>query len=124
MIEPFAVTARNDSGALALELRGDVDGQGLEPLLAAYAKATATLQVSEVILDFSNVGYINSSGIALIVSLLGRARADHRRVAAVGLSEHYRQIFEITRLSDFIEIRDDSGRPADAPRRSPSTASG
>ena len=55
-------------------------------------------------LDFETVDYINSTGIALIVSLLGRARAEQRPVFASGLSDHYRHIFSITRLSDFIQI--------------------
>ena len=59
----------------------------------------------KVELNFSGVDYINSTGIALIVGLLARARAAHRPIAAVGLSEHYREIFTITRLSDFMEIR-------------------
>jgi anti-sigma B factor antagonist len=58
------------------------------------------------VLDFSNVEYINSTGIAVIVGLLARARANRQTLSARGLSEHYRQIFEITRLSDFMTILD------------------
>lgn len=124
MIEPFAVTAREDRGTLELELRGDVDGRALEPLLSAYAGANAAGQVTEVVLDFGQVGYINSSGIALIVSLLGRARAEHQKVAASGLSGHYRRIFEITRLSDFIEIREDPRPVPPGTLPSPSAVTG
>ncbi len=59
------------------------------------------------------MSYINSTGIALIVGLLGRARADGVPVSACGLTDHYREIFEITRLSDFMTI-DDAGAGADA----------
>ena len=58
-------------------------------------------------LDFTRVDYINSTGIALIVRLLAEARRDHREVIAVGLSDHYREIFRITRLSDYLTIADD-----------------
>ena len=57
-----------------------------------------------VLLDFASVDYINSTGIALIVSVLAKARSEGRRVVASGLSDHYRQIFDITRLSDFIQL--------------------
>ena len=50
--------------------------------------------------------YINSTGIALIVRLLAEARRDHREVIADGLSDHYREIFRITRLSDYLTIAD------------------
>jgi anti-anti-sigma factor len=55
-----------------------------------------------VLLNFGGVGYINSTGIALIVGLLAQARKERRQLLACGLSEHYREIFEITRLSDFM----------------------
>ena len=62
--------------------------------------------VRSVILDFSRTSYINSTGIALIVQLLANARARGIALTARGLSEHYRTIFEITRLADFMRITD------------------
>ena len=73
----------------------------------AYAAYTEAAGAATLLLDFGDVAYINSTGIALIVGLLGRARADGVAVAACGLSDHYRQIFEITRLSDFMSIHAD-----------------
>ena len=63
-----------------------------------------------MLLDFTRVGYINSTGIALIVGLLARARKRGQDVRACGLAEHYREIFEITRLSDFMTILDGRAR--------------
>ena len=60
-----------------------------------------------MVLDFAGVTYMNSTGIALIVGLLARARKNGQTLAARGLSEHYREIFEITRLADFMTILDD-----------------
>jgi anti-sigma B factor antagonist len=86
-----------------LKLSGDLNGRADETLARAYA-SVAALGPRRVSLDFSRVGYINSTGIALVVRLLADARRDHREVRAIGLTEHYREIFRITRLSDFIEI--------------------
>jgi anti-sigma B factor antagonist len=83
-----------------IELSGDIDGGARDALDAAYSSAGE----GKLLLDFTNVEYINSTGIALIVGLLARARTDQRPVSARGLSEHYREIFEITRLSDFMTI--------------------
>jgi anti-anti-sigma factor len=60
-----------------------------------------------VLLNFSNVEYINSTGIALIVGVLAQARKAHLSLLTYGLSEHYREIFEITRLADFMHIYPD-----------------
>ena len=84
-------------------LSGDVDGAARTALDAAYGDASPD-PGSELLLDFSAVGYINSTGIALIVGILARARAEAVRVGVCGLTAHYRGIFEITRLSDFMTI--------------------
>lgn len=86
-----------------IRLSGRIDREAGTALDTAYATATGTSPPA-VELDFSGVEYINSTGIALIVAVLARARAEKRTIRALGLSEHYRHIFDITRLSDFIEI--------------------
>lgn len=96
-------TVRQEADVATLRLEGRIDRDALGSLDAAYVAASAG-GPAVVELDFRGVDYINSTGIALVVGLLGKARSQGRAVRAVGLSEHYRHIFEITRLSDFIEI--------------------
>ena len=86
-----------------VRLHGDLNNRADETLAKAYAQVAA-LDPHRVSLDFRRVGYINSTGIALVVRLLADARRDGRTVRAIGLTEHYREIFRITRLSDFMEI--------------------
>ena len=88
-----------------LRMHGDIDIAADEAFADAYQRATAD-GATRLVLDFADVGYINSTGIALIVRLLAEARRDHREVVANGLSEHYREIFRITRLSDYLTIVD------------------
>ena len=97
------------TGAI-IELSGDVDGTAADVMTEAYERAVADGDPATILLDFASVGYINSTGIALIVSVLARARAERRKVVASGLSAHYREIFDITRLSDFIELFPDLDR--------------
>ena len=98
---PTEATLKRTGAGTTIVLAGDIDGSAREALDAAY---TAIADDDPLLLDFSRVGYINSTGIALIVGLLARARAQARPVSACGLTEHYREIFEITRLSDFMTI--------------------
>jgi anti-anti-sigma factor len=86
-----------------VRLSGDLNAKADGALADTYAKVAA-LGAHRVSLDFGHVGYINSTGIALVVRLLAEARRDGRAVRAIGLSAHYREIFRITRLSDFMEI--------------------
>ena len=46
------------------------------------------------------------TGIGLLVTLLVRAQRSKQAVFAYGLSEHYRQIFELTRLDEAVGIHD------------------
>jgi len=107
-------TTRVLPGAAVIELAGEVDGSAAGVLTAAYERAVTasadSADLGTVVLDFAAVDYINSTGIALIVSVLARARAERRKVVASGLSAHYREIFDITRLSDFIELFPDLDR--------------
>jgi anti-sigma B factor antagonist len=98
------VDVRRLPGTVVLVIRGEIDSSASQPLQLAYAGTLGPDMATRVVLDFTAVDYMNSTGIALIVGILAQARAEHRTVAASGLSAHYRQIFEITRLSDFIEM--------------------
>jgi anti-sigma B factor antagonist len=49
---------------------------------------------------------MNSGGIGLLVTLLVRANRAKQKLLAYGLTEHYRQIFELTRLDEAIGIYD------------------
>jgi anti-anti-sigma factor len=103
-VTEFSADVLQDAGEAVLLLAGDISG-GAEPkLLAAFADTGAS---PVVVLDFADVSYINSTGIALIVGLLAEARKTGREVQARGLAEHYREIFRITRLADFMTILDE-----------------
>ena len=91
---------------VVLDITGDLRGEAREDLEAAYADAAAR-EPQTVVLNLSEVQYIDSTGIALLVGLLARTRRDGRELAAYGLSDHYREIFAITRLSEYIHVHDD-----------------
>ncbi len=99
------VTLQDRAGAAVLALHGDVNASAEAALQSAYGEATSE-NSSVLVLDFADVEYINSTGIALIVGLLAQARAREVEVRASGLSDHYREIFEITRLADFMTIEE------------------
>jgi anti-anti-sigma factor len=100
---PFGAEISEVPEEIRVRLSGDLNGRAAEALAGAYTKVAAR-DPRRVTLDFERVGYINSTGIALVVRLLADARRDGRAVRALGLTEHYREIFRITRLSDFMEI--------------------
>ena len=104
--KPLEASVRQEGNAAIISLRGEIDSFGEEALNKAYDAAEA-MGKGAVLLNFSGVDYINSTGIALIVGLLARARKSGRRLLTSGLSSHYVEIFQITRLSDFISLYPD-----------------
>lgn len=111
---PLEVTVLPDGATAILLLRGDVNGAAQVALERAYGEAVAC-GATTLLLDFADVDYINSTGIALLVGLLSKARAGAQQVHACHLDAHYREIFTITRLSDFMTIVDDEPAPGPAP---------
>jgi anti-anti-sigma factor len=101
---PTAVRHRDRTAVI--DIVGDVNGSAEDSLERAWADATGD-GPEAVVLNFEGAGYINSTGIALIVGMLAKARARGIPIRAYGLTPHYREIFEITRLADFLAINPD-----------------
>jgi anti-sigma B factor antagonist len=88
-----------------IDIRGDITAQSEDVLMDAYGRASGD-GVSAIVLNFTGLDYMNSGGIGLLVTLLVRAQRQGQRVLAYGLSDHYRQIFELTRLDEAVGIHD------------------
>ncbi len=94
---------RANSTACIVDINGEINAQAENMLMDAYNQASHN-GIRSIILNFSNLEYMNSSGIGLLVTLLIRVRRQNQRLLAYGLSEHYHQIFELTRLNEAIGL--------------------
>jgi anti-sigma B factor antagonist len=88
-----------------IDIEGDVSAFAEDTLMEAYAEAS-TPTSRTIILNFKGLEYMNSSGIGLLVTLLIRINRQKQRMLAFGLSDHYKHIFELTRLNEAIGIYD------------------
>jgi anti-sigma B factor antagonist len=88
-----------------IDVEGEFNAFAEAVLMDAYNQASDG-QVRAIILNFEGLEYMNSSGIGLLVTLLIRINREKQRLLTYGLSEHYRSIFQITRLDDAIAIHD------------------
>lgn len=105
----MAVTPMNaerlDEHVGVVRVRGDITAGSEKELMEAYGQATGS-GTTAIVIDFSGLEYMNSGGIGLLVTLLVRANRQKQRLMASGLNQHYRQIFELTRLDEAIAIFD------------------
>jgi anti-sigma B factor antagonist len=86
-----------------IDIQGDVTGFAENALMDAFAQASNG-SASTILLNFSGLDYMNSSGIGLLVTLLIRSQRQKQRLMAYGLSNHYQEIFKLTRLNEAISI--------------------
>ena len=102
MAETTTMNTRAVTDAVSvIDVVGDVDPSTEDVLLEAFAKCESA-QV--VVLNFEDMAYMNSGGIGLLVTMLVRAQRNGQALRAYGLSDHYRHIFQLTRLDDTIRL--------------------
>jgi anti-sigma B factor antagonist len=103
MNQPFHAEIRQVNDQVIIDLQGEINALANQELFVVYEQAENST-TGTILLNFENVSYINSTGIAIIVGLLTKARQSQHKIAACGLSDHYMEIFDITRLSDYIKV--------------------
>jgi anti-sigma B factor antagonist len=86
-----------------IDIFGEVTGFAENILMDAYTEASSN-GTRAIILNFSDLDYLNSSGIGLLVTMLIRTQRQKQKLIACGLSEHYVEIFRLTRLDEAIGI--------------------
>jgi anti-anti-sigma factor len=94
------------NGVKVIDINGELTAFCEPVLTEAYGDADQP-GVKTVILNFEGLDYMNSGGIGLLVTILIRAQRKNQRLAAFGLTDHYREIFSLTRLDEAITIYDD-----------------
>jgi anti-sigma B factor antagonist len=100
---PAEATVRIDGSRAIVDLSGDINRDAEPVLMGAYEEAMGAGSQT-LLLNFAATEFINSTGIAVIVGILARARQEQITVNACGLTEHYEHIFKITRLADFMPM--------------------
>ena len=100
------IGVRHINGAAVMDFQGEVTGGAENAIMDGYTQASAN-GAKTILLNFSGLDYMNSSGIGLLVTLLIRTQRKDQTLLAYGLNEHYQQIFELTRLNEAIAIYPD-----------------
>ncbi|MEM8778179.1 MAG: anti-sigma factor antagonist [Cyanobacteria bacterium P01_G01_bin.49] len=96
------INIKNYQDTIIVDIAGDIDGQTssivqekLLPLLIPQSK---------IILNLSEVIYMSSAGLRVLLNLYKQAVAQESRLILVGLSEEVKDIMEITGFLKFFII--------------------
>jgi anti-anti-sigma factor len=91
-----------------IDIQGEVTMFSEQILMNSY-RQLVDLGKTDIILNFKNMDYMNSSGIGLLVTLFIRASRNGHRLVAVELQNHFKRVFGLTRLQDVVPVYSTEG---------------
>jgi anti-sigma B factor antagonist len=86
-----------------LRFEGDIASTSKDAVLGTYL-ALPGGDVKQILLDFTKVDYINSSGIALVIQLMIEAANAGQTVSAFGLSAHFTKVFTMVGITRYAQL--------------------
>jgi anti-anti-sigma factor len=102
---PFSVEKEARGTAVRLVLAGDLDLATADEAERAILAAEES-QPPILILDLSELAFMDSTGLRVVLSAAQRAGDERRRLVLVKGPEVVQRVFEITRLAERLEIVD------------------
>jgi anti-anti-sigma factor len=106
---------RHDGGVLTAVLVGPSVGGREAPIISRMVQDCIQEHAAElrfVVLDFSNISFVNSSGLGACIEIHNLARTHGTPVVLYGMREDLRNLFKITRLDKLFKVVDDEGKLA------------
>ena len=102
------------SGAPITVLRfaGDITSTSQPAVLGTYQGLPESAK--RILLDFSKVEYLNSSGIALVIQVLMEAANAGQKVLAFGLTPHFQKVFTMVGITKYTKLHPDEKTACEA----------
>lgn len=102
------ITEQRDSCMLC-KIEGEINLSTSPELRKAFDNFIRN-NVKKIVIDFSGVPYVDSSGLATLIELLQRLKKISGRLRICCVSEKVKNVFEITKLHKLFELFDDQSR--------------
>ena len=100
------VAAASGDAVTVLAFAGDIASTSKDAIMAAYSGIDGGM--NKVLLDFRDVNYVNSSGIAIIIQLLLEAKkSSGRSIGIFGLTPHFVKVFTMVGVPKYATISPD-----------------
>jgi anti-sigma B factor antagonist len=105
MVTQTKTKVEQDGDLAILRFEGDITSASEDAVLGKYRALDEG--VKNILLDFSKVPYLNSSGIALVIQLLMAASKVPQKVVCFGLSAHFVKVFTMLGLAKYTTLHSD-----------------
>jgi anti-sigma B factor antagonist len=86
-----------------LPLKGEIDLH-VSPVITASLNAIIEKKPDRLVIDLSDVSYIDSAGLAALIQAMQKVEAYGGKFLLAGLQETVRSIFEISRLDQVFQV--------------------
>lgn len=100
------ITTQQDNSILGV-IGGEIDAY-TAPKLREQLLAIDTKSTDKAVLDLAGVGYMDSTGIGVIVAFYKSVIADGGELTLIGLSPRLKRLFDITGLSGIIHVEEEA----------------
>lgn len=100
------ISERSVGEATILDIVGNIDLSSSPELRKVLLRELKEKRTARVIVNLTEVRYIDSSGVASLVEGLKASRDTGLRFALVGLSKGAREVLQLSRLIKIFEIHD------------------
>jgi len=87
-----------------LFIEGDMTSGSDSETKKIFLEITKSYPLDKIILNFSKTKYINSSGIAILISIIQKINEKSGQIAFVGMSDHFTKVMDIVGIIDFVQI--------------------
>ena len=101
------IAKSTDNGVTTLKLSGEIDLHASPTLRAELQKAVAE-KTPTLLVDFTEVEYIDSSGLATFIEYVRECGGFGGKIALFGLQKKVRTIFDLVRLNELFTISETS----------------
>ncbi len=98
------INVKRDGACSIVYVTGDVDLYSSPQLRDTVLDLFRNREQQKVILNLTEVPYVDSSGIASLVEALQEAKRQEARLILVGLNDGPRHVLELTRLLNVFEV--------------------
>ena len=105
-MEQFKISHNYIKSIPVIFIEGDMTSESEEDVFSAFDGIRTKEPVKKIVFDFTKTNYINSAGIATLISVIETVQKDGGVVAFTGLSNHFMKVMDIVGISDFARIFD------------------
>ncbi len=103
MVDDVKASVRKRDLVAIIDMKGEVTSFADETI-NSLVNATVEEGVQRIIFNFTDVSYINSSGIAILIGIVTGLASKGISFRVYGLTPHFKKIFRMIGLTQYVKV--------------------